>query len=266
MVNNAPITEFFDDEATSLNMFFSNGKKEFWKFDEVKKLGIDKCLFFFPRHFENLKGIKRKCKLVYEFMSASTISPVYLYDKKVLIALCPLGGAAATNLMEELIFVGIKHFVGTGSCGAIQNIDLDQFFVPYRAIRDEGTSYHYLPPKRFVGTSSNIDAALEKALRKHEKNYTVGVVWTTDAIYRETQKRIFARLKDGAIGVDMETASLAAVAEQKKVDYGCLLYFSDYNNGSLWKSRFYDKIKLRNDVINIAVDALLSLDEPSQNI
>ena len=257
LMENIPITEFFDDEVTNLNMFFSNGKKEFWKFDEVRKLGIDKCILFFPRYFKELKTIFKKCKLIYEFKSASTISPIYLYDKKLLIALCPLGGPASTNLMEELIYVGIKHFIGVGSCGAIQNVNLDQYFIPKKAIRDEGTSYHYIAPSKFVETDKKLNAALEKVLKEHNEAYTTGVVWSTDAIYRESQKRISARVKDGAIGVEMETASLAAVAKAKHVDYACLLYFSDFNNGLIWSSRVYDKFSLRTEIVSLAIEAIL---------
>lgn len=259
--SDAPITEFYDDEMTNLTMFFSNGKKEFWNFDKVKDLHVDKCLFFFPRHFNKLKEIYGKCELIYEFKSASTISPVYLYDKKVLIALCPLGGPAATNLMEELIYVGIKYFIGTGSCGAIQKVDFNNFFIPDKAIRDEGTSYHYLPPSRFVETNNILRSSIKTVLKNNNLPFSEGVVWTTDAIYRETQKRIFARIKDGAVAVEMETASLASVAKARKVNYACLLYYSDFNNGKIWESRRYDKYELRTRVIKLAVAALLRLDD-----
>lgn len=254
-----PIAEYFPDEMDNLEMFFSNGKKEFWRFDECKKLGIDSCVIFFPRHFDKLKNIYSKCKLVYEFKSASTVSPVYLYDNRVLIAMCPLGGPASANLMEELIYAGITKFIGTGSCGAITNINLDQFFIPVKAIRDEGVSYHYIKPSKYIETNKKACNAIEKVLRMNKDAYTKGIVWTTDAIYRETPMRIAKRLSDGACGVEMETASLAAVAKAKGVIYGCLLYYTDYNNGKSWETRFYDKYELREKVIKYAVDAVLSL-------
>lgn len=253
-----PILEQFEDESTSLDMFFSNGKKEFWKFDKVKKLGIDKCVIFLPRDFRKITDIYSKCKLIYQFKAASSISPVYLYDNKILIALCPLGGPAAANLMEELIYVGIRQFVGVGSCGAISDVDITEYFVPDRAIRDEGTSYHYLAPSRYVKTSSGLVDKITSVLNKHNEAYTLGTVWTTDAMYRETPKKIDKRLKDGAIAVEMETASLCAVAKAKNAEYACLLYYSDHNNGLQWKSRLYDKFEIRKEVIIYAVEALLN--------
>lgn len=254
-----PITEFFSDKVPNLEAFFANGKKEFWKFDQIKKKGIDKCLFFFPRHFEELKNITKKCKLIYEFKSASTISPVYLYDNKVLIALCPLGGPAAANLMEELIYVGIKYFIGTGTCGAIEHVEnYDTYLLPKAAIRDEGVSYHYLPASRLVKTSTLLQNSLKSVLKAHGEKYVNGLVWTTDALYRESPECIAARRTEGATGVEMETASLAAVAKARKVEYACLLYYSDYNDGLTWETRIYNRVEVREEIINLCVEALLT--------
>jgi uridine phosphorylase len=252
-----PIGEYYGDQMKNLDMFFGNGKKEFWRFDRVKELGIDSCVMFFPRDFAKLENIFCKCELIYEFKSASSISPVYLYDKKVLIALSPLGGPAAANLMEELIYVGIKKIIGVGSCGAITNVDFDDYFVPNSAIRDEGVSYHYLPASRFIETDKGLTQNIIDVLVKHSEAFLTGTVWSTDAIYRETPERISARLKDGAIGVEMETASLCAVAQAKNIRYSCLLYFSDYNNGKLWNTRIYDKFALREELIKLAIEAVL---------
>jgi len=251
--NNAPITEFYSDKMENLFSFFANGKKEFWKFEEYKN--IDKCIFFFPRDFRKLKQVYSKCKLVYQFKSASTISPVYVYNKKVFIALAPLGGPASANLMEELIFAGVKNFIGVGSCGAIVNQNLDNYFIPQKAIRDEGTSYHYLAPSRYVETSKKLSSAIEKVLVENNKPYNKGITWTTDAIYRETPSRIKSRIEDGAKVVEMECASLSAIAKSKNVDYACLLYYSDYNNGEIWNTRFYNKFKLRSEIIEYCVAA-----------
>ena len=256
-IKDCPIAEFYNDDMQNLTMFFSNGKKEFWRFDKVKELNVDKCILFFPRDFKKLKKVYSKCELVYEFKSASSISPVYLYDNKILIALCPLGGAASVNLMEELIFVGIKRFIGVGSCGAITNINFDDYFVPDKAIRDEGSSYHYLPPSKFVESSETLKQNILKVLKENNETFKTGIVWTTDAIYRETPKRIAARLKDGAIAVEMEMASLCAVAKAKNVEYACLLYFSDINNGKIWRTRIYNKYLLREELIKYASMAIM---------
>jgi len=262
LIKNAPILEWDEDHATEAkDYFFSQGKKHFDDFNEIKEKRIDKCIIFYPRAFDECKTIFDKCKKVYDFKSASTISPVYLYDDKVLIALCPLGGPASANLIEELNFVGINKFIACGSCGCIvDNVDIDDlFFVPTSAIRDEGLSYHYIPASRYIETTKRVNDALENSLHKFNHPYLTGTTWTIDALYRETPNRTKRRIKEGAIGVEMECASLAAVAKYNNLEFGELLYFTDKILGKKWKWRRYNKVELRTRLVEICIDAILSL-------
>ena len=261
-ISDAPILEWDDDHAEeSKNYFFAQGKKNFSAFKECQALSIDKCIIFYPRAFSECKEIFNKCEKIYEFKSASTVSPVYLYDKKLLIALCPLGGPASANLLEELHFVGITKFIACGSCGCIvDGVDIDGlFFVPTSAIRDEGLSYHYVPASRFIETNTFVNLALEKSLQKHNQPYITGTTWTIDALYRETPNRTKRRIQEGAIGVEMECASLASVAEYNKFYFGELLYFTDKVDEKNWRWRIYDKISLRTKLLKICIDAILTL-------
>ena len=261
-VNDAPILEFDEDSAKeSKTHFFRQGKKNFGAFDKVVEMGIDRCIIFLPRAFDECVEIYGKCEKIYEFKSASTISPVYLYDNKCLIALCPLGGPASGNLMEELSYVGITKFIACGSCGCIvDGIDIhNNFFIPTSAIRDEGLSYHYIPASRYIETNKNVNKVLEEALVMHHQQYVTGRTWTIDALYRETPNRTKRRIEEGAIGVEMECASLAAVAEYNALTFGSLFYFTDLLSGTGWDWRFYDKVELRTRLINIVFDALMAL-------
>ena len=256
-----PILEFDSDSAEGAQeYFFNQGKKDFRKLKKANEMGIDKCVLFLPRHFEQLKQYRKRCKLIYEFKSASTISPVYLYDNKLLIALCPLGGPAVANLVEELEYNGIKKFIACGTCGLInQSKNIENFFVPTSAIRDEGLSYHYVTPSREISLSKKFVNAIANSLQEYGVDYYKGTVWTIDAIYRETPKRIKRRLKEGAIAVDMECASLAAVCKYNKCEFGSLLYFSDSTDGHKWNWRFYDKIALRSLMLEICIKTLEKL-------
>ena len=229
--------------------------------EKAKKLNINKCVVFFPRSFNECTEIYEKCEKIYDFKSASSISPVYIYDNKILIALCPLGGPAAANLMEELSFNGIKHFIACGTCGCIdETIDLgNMLMLPTSAIRDEGVSYHYLPASRTVNTNNKVNKALRSSLKKFNQSFIEGKTWTIDAMYRETPNRIKRRRDEGAVCVEMECASLASVAQSKNLEFGELLYFSDLITNDSWKWRIYDKIKLRTHLLNICIDAILKL-------
>ena len=261
-INDAPILEFDEDSAKeSKAHFFSQGKKNFGAFDKVVEMGIDRCIIFLPRSFNECKDIFSKCEKIYEFKSASTISPVYLYDNKCLIALCPLGGPAACNLVEELSYVGVTKYIACGSCGCIvDGIDIqNSFFIPTSAIRDEGLSYHYIPAARYIETNKNVTKVLEEALQKHHQQYVLGRTWTIDALYRETPNRTARRIKEGAIGVEMECASLAAVTEYNALTFGSLFYFTDLVSTKGWNWRLYDKVELRTRLVNIVVDAIMNL-------
>ena len=260
---NCPLLEFDEDDTlTTKEQFFNAGKKEFWRFVDAQKQGISSCIMFLPRSFQELEDIVKDCKLVYEFKAASTVSPVYIYKNKVYIAMCPLGGPAVANLIEELGHVGVKTFVAFGSCGCLDTL-LDQktIIVPTSAIRDEGLSYHYLPASRDVLTSKSVNAALADVLEAHNQEYVFAKVWTTDGIYRETPSRIERRKAEGAIAVEMECASIAAVCKFKGFDFGQMLYISDTVDGKDWILRRYDKIALRSRLVEFCYEALCTLEE-----
>ena len=256
--NDAPILEFDEDDTTTTKtQFFNSGKKEFWRFLDAQKHGITKCILFLPRSFNELSLIYSRCVLIYEFKSASTISPIYLYDNKIFIALCPLGGPVSANLVEELAHVGVKTFLAIGSCGCLDNrLKANTLIIPTSAIRDEGTSYHYLPASRDVGTSSALCKAISKKLTSYKLGHVFAKVWTTDAIYRETPSRIQRRKAEGAIAVEMECASIAAVCKFKNLDFAQILYISDVVEKDKWQLRVYNKVKLRTKLTQIAIEVL----------
>ncbi len=260
-ISDAPILEYDDDDnSAAIEHFFNQGKKAFGNFKKAVDLGIDGCIIFLSRAFDSLTEIVPKCELIYEFKSASTISPVYIYDNKILIALCPLGGPASANLIEELSYVGIKKFFAIGTCGCIRpDIDENLYIVPTSAIRDEGLSYHYLPASREVETTPDANRVLANSLEKNNMSFTFAKVWTCDAIYRETPNRTARRRAEGAVAVEMECSSMAAIAKYKNLTFGQVLYISDFVQNDNWKLRIYDRIAIRTNLIKVCVEACLSL-------
>ena len=258
IVKNAPILEFDEDSAEeSKKYFFGNNKKPFKDFDKVKKLGITKAIIFFPRAFEELDEIIEECEKIYEFKAASSVSPIYLYNNEVVIARCPLGGPSASNLMEELSYVGIKTYLACGSCGCLrEEVNMEHLFIPTEAIRDEGLSYHYLPASRTVETSPELNRLITEVLEKNDRKYLEGVVWTTDSMYRETPNRIKRRVQEGAIGVDMECASLAACAKYNNLTFASLFYFTDIVGATKWNWRLYNKKTIRTELVKLCIEVL----------
>ena len=86
-----------------------------------------------------------------EFESATRRYPIYecLYNQeKICLCPAPVGSAAAVQVLEYLIAGGVTKIISVGSCGVLEDIPENRFLIPVSALRDEGTSYHYLPPSR----------------------------------------------------------------------------------------------------------------------
>ena len=128
------------------------------------------------------------------------------------------------------------------------------------AIRDEGTSYHYLPPAREVNASPQAVEAIVKTLSAHHVEHVVAKTWTTDAIYRETPARIQLRRDEGCLTVEMEAAALFAVAQFRRVTLGQILYGGDDVSGSVWDERGWNnRTEIRERLFWLAADACLNL-------
>lgn len=102
-----------------------------------------------------------------EFESATRRYPIYecLYNQeKICLCPAPVGSAAAVQVLEYLIAGGVTKIISVGSCGVLEDIPENRFLIPVSALRDEGTSYHYLPPSREVEISKAGINAIESAL------------------------------------------------------------------------------------------------------
>lgn len=145
------------------------------------------------------------------------------------ICLCraPLGGSAAVQLLDFLIGHGVKSIIATGSCGALTALPENAFLIPTKALRDEGASYHYLSPSRFVEIPRKLRSRIAETLSARNLPYAECITWTTDGFFRETADLVAYRRNEGCAVVEMECASLAACAQFRGVDFGQLLYTAD---------------------------------------
>ena len=139
----------------------------------------------------------------------------------------PVGAPAACMLFDLLIASGVKAAVACGGCGVLEPIDSGRILVPTFALRDEGTSYHYVAPERWIALEGAAVDAVHEALASHQVPYEDVRVWTTDGFFRETPQMIARRLAEGCAAVDMECASLAAVAQFYGVSFAEILYSGD---------------------------------------
>ena len=152
-----------------------------------------------------------------------------------------VGAPLSATFLEAVIALGCNRFIACGGAGALNaDLVLGHVVVPTSAVRDEGTSYHYLPASREVSPSAEAVAAIEATLTAHDVPYVAGKTWTTDGLFRETRAKVLQRREEGCLTVEMEAAAFFAVAQFRDVVFGQLLYSGDDLSGEEWDSREWD--------------------------
>ena len=190
--------------------------------------------------------------------------PIYQYqqgDARITLLQSGIGSALSAGIFEEIIALGCRKFIACGTCGVLSSEILPgQLVVPTAAVRDEGISYHYMPPSREIGAQSEVNAVIEATLKEVGITYHTGKVWTMDAFYRETKDKISARVAEGCIAVEMEVAALLAVARFRGVELGYVLLGDDDVSGEEWDRRKGGTpLSFRRRVIDACIRTVLTM-------
>ncbi len=148
--------------------------------------------------------------------------------RDVSVVRLPIGAPAAVTWMEEFIVAGARRFIFAGTAGSLQpSLPIGSLALATSAVREEGTSYHYLPPDVVPYASPSLVTALRTAGEARGCELRAGPVWTTDAVYRETSAKVARYAAQGVLGVEMEAAALFAVAMTRQVDAALIVAMSD---------------------------------------
>lgn len=197
-----------------------------------------------------------------EFVCCSGTYPAYVvayHGQEIALMRACLGAPAATVMLDWLHALGAEEIISCGSCGALEEFEEGRFLVPKRALRDEGTSFHYLPPSRYVEICAEARNAIGQALGRHGLKYKEVTTWSTDGFLRETKEKVKARRAEGCAVVDMECAALAACAQMRGFPWGQLFYTADSladvdnHDGRDWGR------SSRRIVLELSMDAVLCL-------
>ncbi len=172
-----------------------------------------------------------------------------------------VGAPIAAGLLEEAIACGCRKFIVVGGAGVLdKSLIVGKLILVESAVRDEGLSYHYIPPGREIQAQRQVLNALRSTLTARGLPFVTGKTWTTDAPYRETQAMIDARCAEGCLTVEMEAASLMAVAQFRNVLLGQILYAGDDLSGENWDRRgWQSRQEVRDCLFWLAADACLEL-------
>lgn len=236
-----PILEFDDNQDAKINpTAFVNQKFE-----------TDKLIItFFPEVMDKLIN---EGKIVLE-KTITGENPILIYrflKEDVLITLGQIGCPACAGNLDLFNAMGITKVMFCGGGGVLdKNIEVGQILVVDGAIRDEGFSYHYIEPSRYIYTKSETTEKIIKYLEENNISYIRGLTWTTDALFRETVDRIEQRKKEGAKIVEMEQAGCIAVSQFRGFEYGALIYGGDDVSQEEWTDREWHSRKgIRYDLV-----------------
>jgi uridine phosphorylase len=180
-------------------------------------------------------------------------------EGRVTIAHPPFGASNCVALAEELAAFGMKQALFVGYCGSLQpGIRAGDIIVPTEAVREEGTSFHYLPPDVSVRPHQVIQDIIVDCLQRSKIPYHQGTIWTTDAIYRETQGKVKRYQGKGVLGVEMELAAFFAFGMAKGLAVGGILVVTDELFDGKWRPRFFSLQLIRGvrRVRKVAVEIL----------
>lgn len=231
--------------------------------DLLHPIDIAPCavLCFFREVVDEL-ATRDTTRRVIRLRSEMGVHPVWEVDRagrRLVVLQAPVGAPLAVGLLEELIALGVRTFVAVGGAGALTpELVLGHAVVVDSAVRDEGTSYHYLPASRTVAADPAGVRFLEQTLTDAGVTHVTGRTWTTDAFYRETRSRTDRRRAEGCFTVEMEASAFLAVAAFRGVRLAHLLYAGDSLAEEAWSSRDWTTAAaVRAGLFEVAADAAL---------
>jgi len=153
-----------------------------------------------------------------------------------------LGSPQAVIVLEKLIALGAQRIWMVGWCGSLQpDLRIGDLIIPTTALCEEGTSAHYPADEKNKQTNPGLNEYLKSTLQRANLPFLAGPVWTTDAIYRETQDKVADYRSKGILAVEMEMSALITVAAYRSAALAGVLVVSDELSSLVWRPGFMDK-------------------------
>lgn len=224
----------------------------------------EKCVITFFRKELNRFVAENNLPVIGQLNSEVFDIPIYEYAygaDRLCITMAFCGGPGAAVTLEELHAMGCEKFIICGAAGALtKNSKVGEIIIPVSAVRDEGTSYHYLEPSREIECHKEAVATAVSYFKQMGIPFTTGKTWTNDAIYRETPDMVELRRNEGCVTVEMEAAAFFAVSQYYNIPLAQLLYAGDDVSGEVWDSRNWNTQKnIRYHLISSAIEVVKRL-------
>ena len=168
-----------------------------------------------------------------------------------------IGGPHLAAEVEELAELGVRRFVIVGLAGSLQpSLGPGSLVLCTKALRDEGTSHHYARATRYAHPQRALTATLRQTLQEQSVPYRAGPSWTIDAVYRETREELRRYRDDGVLTVEMEAATLFAVARYRRVAAAAVFVVSDVLSEERWSPHFTDTRHHLRQALAVVISAL----------
>jgi uridine phosphorylase len=170
-----------------------------------------------------------------------------------------LGAPQAVLVLEKLIVLGVQRIVAFGWCGSLQpHVKIGDVVLPSGAVSDEGTSQHYPLAAVRPGPAPELLNRLLQPFHGDQEGIHQGLVWSTDAPFRETVGKVLGYQQQGVLAVDMEVSALFTVAHFRDIRLAAVLAVSDELHDLTWRHGFKDRrfLNTRAKLAGIALEAL----------
>ncbi len=223
-----------------------------------------KCLMTFFGEVLAAFTAKHSADEVSHYGSEMRRFPIYAVEYqgvRICVIQAAVGSASIAMMADLLIGYGVTELIACGGCGVLTSIPAGDVIIPVSALRDEGASYHYLPPSREIIVNPDVVKIIKQSLDELHTPYVEAKTWTTDALYRETPDMITFRKEEGCSVVEMECATLAAVSQFRGIRFGQLLYSGDIlNDYENYDERDWDKnLTAREKLFYLSLEALVRM-------
>ncbi len=254
MTDDAPILEFDPDPV---GVFDPEG--------QTPDGSVPRCAV--ACHFVDLVNLARQnAEVVMSLPSGLPLLRIRHKDRWVGLFYPGQGAPLAAASFERVIAGGCSSIVACGDAGTLTGRPLGDLVIVSAALRDEGTSYHYLAPGREATASERDLNELIQAAQAIDWDHTVGKTWTTDGLFRETRGKIERRRNEGCLVVEMEAAALIAVASFRGIRFGQYLYIGDDVSSPVWRDRQrLQASTVRQRLMDLSLDATLRLEHGADN-
>jgi uridine phosphorylase len=205
-------------------------------------------------------GTRRVCRL-HGGMGPAALWEIEHHGVRLGVFHPGVGAPLAGAMLEQVIARGVRAIIACGGAGAlVPDLVMGHAVILTGAVRDEGTSFHYLSAGRVVVADPGPARELLNAFDVSGVSVARGLSWSTDAIYRETRARAARRVEEGCLVVEMEAAALMAIARYRSVPFGEVVMAGDSLAGTEWEHRGWVTAEsARRQLFGSASDAAVAL-------